>query len=127
MSEEDLELLITLDDPVDEQDLQSENTIQYWPGQPFPARGWLDQQAEAVSHNDAYKVTFGQGDWTCTLARFTGTTSDSMKSLGGNIIQPTSKKFEIEFCTVTHRKDGKIVEQKVFYDLVGMQRQIEVI
>jgi ketosteroid isomerase-like protein len=132
MSEEDLQLLITLDDPRDAQEedtfnhLQAENTVAYWPGQPFPATGRHDHRAEAIIDNDPDKVAFGQGDWTCTLARFTGTTNDSMKGLDGKMIRPTNKKFEIEFCTVTHWKNGEIVEERVFYDLVGMQKQIGV-
>jgi hypothetical protein len=106
MSEEDLELLITLDDPGEAQE--------------------EEQRAEAIIDNDPYKVTFGQGDWTCTLARFTGTTNDSMNGLDGNLIQPTNQKFEIEVCIVTCAKNGEIVEQKVFYDLVGMQKQFGV-
>ena len=47
-----------------------------------------------------------------------------MKRPDGNIIQPTNKKLEIEFCRVTHGKNGEIVEQRVFYELVGMQKQI---
>jgi hypothetical protein len=49
-----------------------------------------------------------------------------MRGLDGNISQPTNQKFEIEFYTVTHWKNCEIVEQKVFYDLVGMQKQIGV-
>ena len=106
MSEEDLELLVTLDDPGDaEEDVH---------------------RAEAIIDNYPCEVTFGQGDWTCTLARFTGTTNDSMKGLDGNIIQPTNMKLEIEVCRATHWKSREIVEQRVFYDLVGMQKQIGV-
>lgn len=45
MSEEDLELLITLDDPWNAQecdtfyDHQAEHTVTYWPVQPDPTRG----------------------------------------------------------------------------------------
>ena len=109
MSEEDLELLITLDDPGEEEDavnhLQVENTI-------------ID--------NGPYPVVFGQGDWTCAVSRLTFKTNDSMKSLDGNMIQPTNQKFEIEVCIVTCSKNGEIVEQKVFYDLAGMQKQFGV-
>ena len=68
MSEEELQLLITLDDPGDgpEEDtfhLQAKDTLENWFGQQCQ----IDQQAEAASDNDAFKVTFGQGDWTCTL------------------------------------------------------------
>jgi hypothetical protein len=115
MSEEELQLLITLDDPGDlpEEDPFDHlhvNNLEYWLSQRFPAWRRLDQRGEAVSDNDGYKVTFGQGDWTCNLARFTGTANDSPVSL--------DKKFDIEVCTVTQWKNGEIVEQKLFYDLV---------
>jgi hypothetical protein len=111
MSEEDLELLITLDDPGDMQEedaayhLRVENT---------------------VINNGPYSVVFGQGDWTCAVSRLTGTTNDSMGGLNGNMIRPANKKFEFEVCIVTCSKNGEIVEQKVFYDLIGMQKQIGV-
>lgn len=130
MSEEELQLLITMDDPGDEPEedtfnhLQTKNTLEYWLGQRFPAGCRLEQRAEAVSDNDVYKVTFGQGDWTCTLSRLTGTMDVSMNGRNGNVVEP-NKNVDIEVCTVTQRKNGEIVEQKMFYDLVGMQKQIE--
>ncbi len=47
-----------------------------------------------------------------------------MNGFDGKIIQPTNKKFQIEFCTVAHWKNEKILEEKHFYDLVGMMKQI---
>lgn len=129
MSDEELQLLITMDDPGDEPEedtfnhLQAKNTLEYWLGQRFPAGCRLDKSR---SDSDVYKVAFGQGDWTCTLSRLTGTTNVSMNGMNGSVIEPPNKKFDIEVCTVTQRKNGEIVEQKVFYDLVGMQKQIEV-
>ena len=109
MSEEDLELLVTLDDPGEEEDalnhLQAESTV-------------ID--------NGPYPLVFGQGDWTCAISRLTGTTNDSMGGLNGNTILPTSQRLEIGVCVVTCSKNGEVVEQKVFYDLVGMQKQIGV-
>jgi hypothetical protein len=67
MSEEDLELLITLDDPWDAQEedtfnhLQAEHIVA-WPGQPFPAMERHDHRAEAVIDNGPYTMVFGQGD-----------------------------------------------------------------
>jgi hypothetical protein len=87
MSENDLQLLITLDDPGDPpaedsfNHLQAKNALDYWLGQRFPAGCRLDKQAEGVSDSDAYKVTFGQGDWTCTLSTLTGTTNVSMEGV----------------------------------------------
>ena len=126
MSEEDLRLLITLDDPVEapEEDtfnhLQAKDSVDQ-----FPAWYRLDPLA-AASDDDAPKVTFGQGDWTCTLSRLAGTTNVSMKGTDGNVVEPANQPLDIEVCTVTKRKNGEIVEQKVFYGLAVMQKQTEV-
>ena len=40
------------------------------------------------------------------------------------MIQPTDKKFQTEFCTVAAWKNGKITEERLFYDLVGVMTQI---
>jgi hypothetical protein len=36
----------------------------------------------------------------------------------------TNKKFHSEFCTVAHWMNGEIVEEKLFYDLVGVMKQL---
>jgi hypothetical protein len=50
-----------------------------------------------------------------------------MKGLDGKMIQPTNKRFQLEFCTVAHWKNEKILEERLFYDQVGMLKQIGVI
>ena len=140
--EENMRLMQTLDDAWNSQDWEtfsqrhSEDTAVYWPGQPEPTRGVHNHKSESIEFfktfpdnhidNRPYKVLFGQGDWTCSIARFTGTMKGPMKGLDGREIPPTNRSFEIEFCTVAHWKDGKIVEEKLFYDLVGMLKQIGV-
>jgi hypothetical protein len=42
----------------------------------------------------------------------------------GKTIEPTNKNFKVDFFTVAHWKDGKIIEENLFYDLVGMMRQL---
>jgi hypothetical protein len=64
MSEEDLELLITLDDP-GEDDLeedtfnhfQADNTVAHRPGQPLPSRRRPDQRTEVIVDNDPSKLS----------------------------------------------------------------------
>lgn len=58
MSEEDLELLITLDEPWDGHEdtfnhLPDENTVGYRPGQPVPTRRRPDQRTEVIVDNDS--------------------------------------------------------------------------
>lgn len=107
MSDEDLELLVTLDDPVDmpEEDhfnhFQPENVLEFWLRRPLPG-----------SDDDGCRVAFGEGDWTCTVSSLADTRNES------------ARKLDVEVCTVTHWKNGEIVEQKQYLDLFGMQKQI---
>jgi hypothetical protein len=47
-----------------------------------------------------------------------------MTSPDGKVIQPTGKKFRVEFCTVAHWKNGEIVEEKIFHDKISQMQQI---
>ncbi|MGI8720014.1 MAG: ester cyclase [Nitrososphaeraceae archaeon] len=40
------------------------------------------------------------------------------------MIPATNKKFKIDFCTVARWNDARIVEENLFYDSVGMMRQL---
>ncbi|HZY72914.1 MAG TPA: ester cyclase [Edaphobacter sp.] len=137
-----LELMRTLDDSWNAQDWDTfekrhaKDTVVFWPGQADPTRSISKHRAESIEFfktfpdnhliNHPYKVEIAQGDWTCTVADFTGTMTGPMKGSDGKIIPPTNKKFHVEFCTVAHWKDGEIVEEKLFYDLVGLLKQIGV-
>ncbi len=137
-----LELMRTLDDAWNAQDWatfekrHAADTVVFWPGQPEPTTGRTRHKAESVQFfetfpdnhliNHPYKVEISQGDWTCTVADFTGTMRGAMKGGNGTLIKPTKKRFQIDFCTVAHWRNGEIVEEKLFYDLVGLLKQIGV-
>jgi ketosteroid isomerase-like protein len=139
-SNENMELMVTLDDAWNSQDWEtfrkrhSKDTAVYWPGQPEPTRGLDNHQNESIEFfktfpdnhlvNRPYKVFFASGDYTCSVAKFTGTMKGPMKGPNGKEIPPTNKSFETEFCTVAHWKGGEITEERLFYDLVGLMRQI---
>src|SRR5246127_532316 len=82
----------------------------YWPGGAPPTRGRHNHDLEAVEFfttfpdnhliNNPYKIFFGQGDHTCTVADFSGTMKGPMRGADGKMIQATNKKFRIEFCTI---------------------------
>jgi hypothetical protein len=76
--------------------------------------------------NNPYMVMFGQGDWTCTIAKWKGTMIGPMRGADGKMIPATHKSFSLEFCTVAHWRNGEIVEEKLFYDQVGLLKQIGV-
>ena len=139
-AEENMELMQTLDDAWNAQDWDTfdsrhaSDTVVTWPGKPEPTRGGPDHRAEAIEFfrtfpdnrvgNRPYKVFFAQGEWTCSIAELTGTMTGPMQGPDGNDIPPTNKSFKTDFCTVAHWVDGKIVEENLFYDLVGVMQQI---
>jgi len=104
----------------------------FWPGQPEPTKGRSSHKEEAIEFfkifpdnhvgNDPYKVLFGQGKWTCSVAEFTGTCKGPVTGADGTIIPPTGKSFKVEFCTVAHWINGEIVEEKLFYDKIELMK-----
>jgi ketosteroid isomerase-like protein len=141
-AEENLQRMKTLDDAWNAQDWEvfrkrhTHDTTVHWPGQPDPTRGIEAHHAESEAFfksienhldNNPYRVMFGSGDWTCTIARWTGKMIGPWKGLDGKVHEATGKTFELEFCTVARWQDGAIVEENLFYDQVGFLRQIGVL
>ena len=54
---------------------------------------------------------------------FTGTHKGPMTSESKKI-PPTNKKFQVDFCTLAHWKNGQIDEKNLFYDNIGMMKQL---
>jgi len=136
-----MELMQTLDDAWNAQDLDTfskrhrRDVVVSWPGGRPATRGIDAHRQEAIDFfrafpdqkldNRPYRVFFASGDWTCSIARFTGTMKGPMTGPDGKDIPPTGKPFEVEFCTVARwGDDGQIIEENLFYDLVGFMQQI---
>ncbi len=134
-----MELMQTLDDAWNAQDLETFNSrhtddvVVRWPGRP-ETHGRANHEAEAREFftafpdqrlgNRPYKVLFASGEWTCSIARFTGTMTGPMTGPDGSQIPPTGKSFDVDFCTIARWVDGKIVEENLFYDLTTFMKQI---
>ncbi len=50
-----------------------------------------------------------------------------LRGLDGQIHPATHRKFTLEFCTVAHWKNGEIVEEKLFHELVGFTTQLDLL
>ena len=140
VAERNKELMQTLDDSWNSQDLDTfdsrhrNHVVVRWPGQP-ETHGIEAHRQEAIDFfrafpnqhldNRPYKVLIAQGDWTCSVAHFTGTMTGPMKGPDGKDIPPTGKSFEVDFCTVAKWDEkGQIIEENLFYDLVTFMKQI---
>ncbi|MEV0587462.1 ester cyclase [Nonomuraea sp. NPDC050310] len=133
------ELMQLVDDAWNAQDwatfarYHADDVVVRLPGQP-PSHGVEHHEADArrvfatfpdnqVS-NRPYRVLLAEGDWTCSIARFSGTMTEPMRLPDGTVLPPTGKSFEVDFCTVARWADGRIVEENLFYDRDAMMRQL---
>jgi hypothetical protein len=105
------QLMQTLDDAWNAQNLDTfaqrhkDDVVVRWPGQP-PTRGVSDHRVEAIEFfetfpdqhldNRPYKVLIVDGNWTCSIAHFTGTMKGPPKGPDGKEIAPTGKSFEVQ-------------------------------
>jgi hypothetical protein len=104
-----------------------------WPGH-APTHGIEDHHQEALDcfrtcpdqhiENRPYNVFFADGDWTCSIARFTGMMTGPVRGADGTDIPPTGTSFDVDVCTVARWHDGQIVEAHLFYDLVTFLQQV---
>lgn len=140
-AEDNMRLMQTLDDAWNTQDWgvfdqrHAPDATVYWPGKAEPTRGRAAHHAEALEmfrtfpdnrlENRPYKVLFASGDWTCSIARFTGTMTGPMRR-GDADVPPTGRSFAVDFCTVAHWRNGQIIEENLFYDLADLLQQIGV-
>jgi ketosteroid isomerase-like protein len=103
-------------------------------GSPQPIRG-RSAHAEAMKamietfpdvhvDNDPYPIQFGSGDWITVITRTRGTFTGEMVLLGGKVIAPTGKSFDLDFAT-TARWDGHLlIEEFVFWDSAMQAQQL---
>jgi hypothetical protein len=72
----------------------------------------------------SHPVKFGTGEWTTVIGEMEGTFSRPMPVGNGKTIPPTGKKFKLSMCTVGHWKDGKMIEEYLFWDNQAFMKQI---
>lgn len=71
-----------------------------------------------------HPVKFGSGEWTSVIGTMEGTFTQPMPIGNGKTIPPTGKKFKLQMSTVGHWKDGKMIEEYLFWDNQGFMKQI---
>lgn len=71
-----------------------------------------------------HPVAFGSGDWTAVIGVMEGTFSKPMPIGNGKTIPPTGKKFKLSMSTIGHWKDGKMIEEYLFWDNQAFMKQI---
>jgi predicted ester cyclase len=126
VQEKNKELMITLDNAWNSQDWDTFNerhaddVAVFWPSQPDPTLGVHNHRQESIEFfkifpdnhliNNPYKILIAEGDYTCSVADFTGTFKGPMKGLDGK--HDSTNKHEISFrvmysCSLEGWKDSR--------------------
>ena len=83
-------------------------------------RGWCEEWLAAFPDSRIADLEcHGAGDWT--IARFAGTGTNH-GPMGP--MPPTDRPMRAELCAVARWRDGRIVEEHVYYDLYGVLAQL---
>lgn len=111
-----------------------DDVVVYWPGRSdTPTLGGpahtLESQKFCAAFPDnkvthPYPVLFGEGDFTCFVTHFGGTFTAPLETPDGSVIQPTGKSFDVLFSTTAKWRNGKIVEEWLFFDNGSFYKQI---
>lgn len=72
----------------------------------------------------SHPVKFGSGDWTCVIGEMEGTFTKPMPIGNGKTIAPTNKKFKLSMATIGHWKEGKMIEEYLFWDNQSFMKQV---
>lgn len=73
---------------------------------------------------ESHPVRFGSGEWTAVTGIMSGTFSKPMPIGNGKTIPATGKKFRLPMATIAHWKDGKMIEESLFWDNGEFMKQI---
>ncbi|MFQ5907624.1 MAG: ester cyclase [Thermoplasmata archaeon] len=135
--EDNLKVISDVDRAFNEQDWDAfnnrhaETVVAYSPLTPEPTKG-VDPHRESVQGlfrafpdmTMKQELSFGQGDWVCAVYSLTGTQDGPFQGPGGKEIPPTNKPVEMSFCTALKIENEKIVEERVYFDVLGMMAQL---
>lgn len=73
-----------------------------------------------------HTMSFGSGDWTCTLGTLSGTFTKPLV-LQNRTIVPNGKQFTLPVCTVTHWIDNQVADEYLYWDNKTLLEQIGVL
>jgi len=137
--EENLKVIQAIDEASSRRDWDAfashhtEDVISHSPMRPEPTKG-VTAHLEAVqglmSAFPDSKLTreqiFGQGDWAYVGYTLTGTHKGPLPGPGGKTIPPTNKTIKIPLGSALRFENGKIAEEHIFFDRLGMLVQLGV-
>ncbi len=107
----------------------AESVVNYAPSLPEPLKGLAALRERNQAFETAFPDrrleevrTFGQGDWVCSEAIFTGTHKGPLP--GGETIPATNKQVRNPVVSVFKFEGGEITEQREYWDRLALKAQL---
>ena len=109
----------------------AESVVAHVPGVEEPLKGveaikgWMTPFFEAFGDLKSNTVnSFGQGDWVVVEEELTGTHTGKLVNPDGSEIPPTNKTIKMWSAEVIKVENGKITEQRSYFDNLGFMAQL---
>jgi ketosteroid isomerase-like protein len=114
-------------------DLYAEDLVMRTPGLPGVTRGREARVAMARGLATAFpdgraevERAFGEGDWACVQARFTGTHTGPLPTPDGEI-PATNKSVDFTYCMVVKFENGNAAELDEYFDQLLLLTQLGIV
>lgn len=111
-----------------------DSVIVYSPTTPEPTKDIASHSEAVRGLLDAFpdfvmKVerSFGQGEWICAEFTLIGTHKGPLKGTNGQTIPPTNKPIRLPMCSMIRFEDGKMAEERTYFDRVSLMSQLGVL
>lgn len=72
------------------------------------------------------ELVFGDGEWLCVAGSVRGTHTGPLPMPDGSAIHPTNRGFALRNCSLFKVVNGKLVEQRHYYDQAAFTLQLGV-
>ena len=85
------------------------------------SRQYLESFPDAHMEDD---LVIGQNDWVCVAGSWNGTNTGPLTMPDGTTLSATNKRIKVPMCILFKVKDGKVVEERDYYDQMSFMTQL---
>src|SRR3972149_7340132 len=111
--------------------LYAADAVAIMPESPEPIKGskeiaalgrqYLESFPDAHMEDD---LVIGQNDWVCMAGSWSGTNTGPLTMPDGTTLSATNKRIKVPMCILFKVKDGKVVEERDYYDQMSFMTQL---
>ena len=111
--------------------LYAADAVAITPESPEPIKGSKEIAAISRQYLEAFPdahmeddLVTGQNDWVCMAGSWSGTNTGPLTMPDGTTLSATNKRIKVPMCILFKVKDGKVVEERDYYDQMSFMTQL---